>query len=266
MVAILTATLLGSVQPRPVSLALSGLVAGDVWSLSGTAAGASWAVPGGSGVASGSQVVLVDNRAPLNVALTYRALVNGAAVAAAPVTVVYPARYVLQSLDGRTVVPFVWQRDGLARGYVVRGATLAVPGRARPPRFYAPGGDGGGSLTLRTDRAGTAGMQTLLRSGGPVVLRTDGAIRDLPAVDLLALDAASTVTWDAVVTGVDGPQMSTDRMWSLTYTLIDDPEPSRVLSAFTWDDIDALAMTWSAMDALALTWDQAEAFDWSTLA
>lgn len=263
----LTATLVPSGDPNPVQVVLAGVPSGTAYTVTGTALESSWPVPGGQGVSTGAQVILVDNRSALNAPVTYTATVGGVTYAAAPVTVAFPDRYVLQSLDGQTAAQFVWRANGLPREYEFGSHASAVPGRRRPPVRFAPGGDGGGSLSLRADRANTARLEDLLLSGRPLVLRTDGAIRDLPAVDLILPRSAGTVTWDAVTR--DG--VPDGRVWSISYLLVDDPEPSTVLSAWTWDDFDAAmaSRTWTGatLRQNLLTNPSAEvnAAGWSTL-
>lgn len=261
-------SLVAAGTPEPVQLVIDGIPSGASYTVFGVVGASSWSVPGGVGVGTGGQVVLIDNRAALNAPVTYRVITGGQATDSAPVTVPYSGgRWVLQSLDGDTVVDFVWQANGLPQERVVRAATYDVPGRARPPMRTAPGGDGGGALRVRTTRAGSAGMSSLLRTGRPVVLRTDGAARDWAAVELLLVTDASSALWDAYdpQTG----EMSTDRVWSLSYLLVDDPQPSAVLSAYTWDDFDDAmsTRTWTAFDALfaGSTWDDFDTYPWTQL-
>lgn len=252
-------------SPQPVQIVLTGVPAGTAYSLTGTTGdGSSWPVPGGVGVSTGEQVVLVDNRSALNTQVTYQAVVAGVTYVSAPVTVSHSRRFVLQSLDGQIVVDFVWDDNGMPRDLVSNAVAFDVPGRRRPPIRYAPGGDGGGSLRIRTDRQDTERMKELLRKGRPLVLRTDGAIRDLDAVDLIQIvGKPSNVLWAG-----DGG-VSTQRVWSLEYVLVDDPEPSAVLSAWTWDDFDAAmaSRTWAQHDALfaSSTWDQWDTYPWGQL-
>jgi len=264
MAVTITASLVDAGDPRPVQIILTGVPAGSHYTVTGTAGDSSWPVPGGVGVSEGEQIVLVDNRSALNVAVVYTALVDGVTYETYPVYVVAQGKYVLQSLDGRRSVQFVLQANGLPRDVVVRSQTFDVPGRPRPPGRYAEGGDGGGALALRTSREDSAEMHALVRAGRPVVLRTDGTVRDFPAVTLLVLMEASSQMWDAVdaLTG----EMSTERVWDLGYVIVNDPEPGRVLAAFTWDDFDEAmtGLTWDDFDAMfaGSTWDDFDTTDW----
>jgi hypothetical protein len=258
------ATLVASGDPNPVQLVITGIPNGVDYEVVGTAAdGSAWPVPGGVGTSDGGQVVLVDNRGALNTPTTYVATWSGVAHTSLPITVPYTKGYVLQSLDGRTVVPFVWRDNGIPREYVIRATTFDVPGRRRPPVRYASGGDGGGTLEIRTTPTGTAALVDALHAGRPLVLRTDGAMRDLPAVDLLLITRAANRSWGAITAPNAAP--SPDRVWDLQYTLVNDPEPSVALSAWTWDDFDDATLTWDEFDALALTWDQFDTYPWGQL-
>lgn len=255
----LRAVLVAAGDPAPVQIAFRPQ-AGEDYTVFGSALGSTWPVPGGVGVGTGDQVVLVDNRGALNVPIVYRVVIAGVPYEAASVTVLLPGvRGVLQSLDGRVSVRFKWIPNGLPLEPEVNAHVSNVPGRPRPPVRYATGGDGGGALVIRTNRDGTAALRQILRAGAPVLLRTDGAMLDLPAVEIIHIRSApSLASWDVL-------GMPADRTHSLTYLLVDDPEPSARLAAYVWDDIDALAITWDQTDALALTWDQAETYDWGQL-
>lgn len=265
MVVSITAALVAAGVPEPVQIVVSGVPAGAGYVVTGrTASGDRWGVPGGVGVSTGSQVVLVDNRGALNTPITYGVVSGGVTLEAPPVTVTFAGRAVIQSLDGQTVVEFVWLDDGLPREPEVRSRTFAVPGRRRPVVVVETGGDGGGELTIRTTQDQTDALAELVAAGRPVVLRTDGAARDLPAVDLIHLTKTPNILWRG-----DGG-LSTQRVWSLGYVLADDPEPGTAVSAYTWIDFDEVmaARTWNEFDAIfaASTWDGFDTYDWGQLA
>lgn len=279
----ITASLVSGDSPQLVQVVVTGVQAGYLYEVTGvTRDGSAWPVPGGQGVSTGSQVVLVDNRSALNTPVTYTLTVtlvgsgagwggggpdvNGRWFYTAPeITVPFDGQYVLQSLDGHTAVEFVWRDDDLTNEPTVYSRSFDVPGRSRPPVRIAPGGDGGGSLSIRTNRVNSDRLRSLLRSGAPVVIRTDGQVRDFPAVDIVLITGAPNELWRAVTSS----GMSTDRVWSLSYLLVDDPEPGTPLSAFIWDDFDAAmsSRTWDQFDALfaASTWDEFDTYDWEQL-
>lgn len=262
------ATLVASGDPRPVQIVVNGVSTGQSVTVVAVAGGAESSVPGGVIVsAPGGQIVLVDNRAPLNTPVYYSVLIDGQTYVSNEVTISYPGQQVMQSLDGRTVVDFVWMENGLPQEPLVRAAAFNVPGRRRPPVRFAAGGAGGGSVVIRTTREHSNGVRALLESGRPVVVRTDGRVRDFPAAELVLPTGGSSVLWDALAPS--GDEMSSDRVWSIPYLLVDDPEPGVALSAFTWDDFD-LAMTgrtWDDFDGIfaASTWDEFDTYDWSQL-
>ena len=234
-VPVVTATLLSGGDPRPVQVVVSGLTAGQSVSVVAvTTAGAESSVPGGVLVSDGSQLVLTDNRTPLNTPVRYRATVDGVPYLSDEVTVIGP-RYLIQSLDGQKVAEFVWRDNGLPGEPDLYSVVFPVPGRARPPARLVPGGAGGGELDIRTDRANGARLLELLLSGRPLVVRTDGQIRDFPAVEIILPLRGPNGLWGAMTP--DGP--STDRVWKIGYVLVDDPEPSQILAGSTGADFDA---------------------------
>lgn len=264
MAVAIAASLVASQSPAPVQIVLNGVPAGQAYAVTGSALGTSWTVPGGSGVSLGSQVVLVDNRSAINAPIVYSVTTGGATVSASPLTVALPgARVVLQSLDGRESVRCVWVPNGLPMEPVPHVHTSDVPGRTRPPARIAPGGDGDLRVVIRTSREDSDALRRILRAGRPVVIRTDGSLLDLPAVELAVVTAApSAASWDVV-------GMPADRTWSLSLLLVDDPEPSRVLGVFTWADFDAAmaGRTWADFDAIfaGRTWDAFDTQDWGAL-
>lgn len=263
----IAASLVSSDVPQAVQVVVTGVPTGVEFTVEGTTGdGSSWPVPGGTQTSAGVQVVLTDNRSALNTPVTYRLTAAGVTYTAAPITVTYSGgQAVIQSLSGQTTVHFVWRENGLPVEPAVYSRAFEVPGRARPPVRIAPGGDGEGSLSIRTDRANSGRLRDLMRAGSPVVVRTDGAVRDFPAVEIMLLTSGANELWPVVTSG----GMSTDRVWLLGYLLVDDPEPGTPLSAFTWDDFDAAmaARTWDDFDALfaASTWDDFDTCDWDQI-
>jgi len=259
----ITTSLVPAGPPPPVQLVIDGIPSGGAYTVTGVVGASSWPVPGGVGVSGGGQVVLVDNRTALNLPVTYRVVTDGQAYDAAPITVPHEGARMLQSLDGTVQVPFDWLPNRLPLAPSLSAGVYDVPGRVRPVVRTVVGGDGGGELRIRTTPSQTAALQRLLRKGAPAVLRTDGRSLDLPVVSLLLVTGAtSQLAYDTL-------GMSADRVWSLSYLLVDDPQPSAVLSAFTWDDFDdAMATrTWADFDALfaGSTWDSFDTYPWTQL-
>lgn len=256
-----TAALVGSGVPRDVQVVVAGLTAGQRYVVEGVAVGVSWVVRGGRGVSTGVTLILGDTQTPLNIPVTYRVTVNDVVLwTSEPVTVAAPEKYALQSLDGnRTVIPRLMS-NGLPRSLDVRTASFAIPGRARPVVRMDTTGDGGGQWLVDTTGSETGDLYELLAAGGPIVIRTDGAVRDMAPVDVVLITDVSSVLTDARIQDGD------TRRWTLTYLLIDDPDPDAILSLSTWDDFDAVyaGQSWAAFDTQwsGSTWDDFDRFDW----
>ena len=256
-----TAALVGSGVPRDLQVVVGGLAAGQRYLVEGLAAGTSWTVRGGRGVSTGATLILGDTQTPLNVPVTYRVTVNDVMLwASAPVTVAAPEKYALQSLDGnKTAIPRLMS-NRLPRSLDVRAASFAIPGRSRPVVRMDTTGDGGGQLLLDTTGTETGDLYDLLAAGRPIVIRTDGDVRDMAPVDVVLITDASSALTDARI------QDGNTRRWTLTYLLIDDPDPDAILSLSTWDDFDAVyaGQPWTAFDTQwsGSTWDDFDRFDW----
>lgn len=254
-------SLVGSFTPQSVQLVITGVTAGQSLHVTGDAAGHAWTVRGGAGAVGSAQVILVDAATPLNVPITYTVTVEGQPFTAAPITVPFGSEYVLQSLDGRTVVPFEWHGADDSRDIHLRSVLFDVPGRSHPLARWDTAGGETVALPIRTTPAATAALLAQLRTAGPVMLlRTDGSIYDIPAVQYLIITRAPRALF-----GFDGL-----RLWTLTYEVIDDPEPDAILATSTWDDFDVAyaASTWDDFDAewAGSTWDDFDRTDWTQYA
>ncbi|MGW8565650.1 hypothetical protein [Isoptericola sp. NPDC055881] len=269
----ITAALLTSADPRPVQILVSDLEAGIEYEVHRVGAGEEVLVQGGAAISDGAQIRLIDTRTPVNVGVQYRiTLSTGEDFTSSLVTVPWaPAgaedRYLLQSMDSSIVVPIeAWVDNGLPSSPSLHSSTFEIHGRSRPVMVLAAGGVGTMQASLRLSREASAALREVLALGGAVVLRTNGDARDLPASDLAVITAASSVLWG----GDSG--VSTSRVWDLTLTWVDDPEPSVVPTIYSWDDLDALmttlGYTFDDFDAQidGLTWDGVDAFDWGGLA
>ena len=257
-----TAATTGALVPPRVQVVVSGLVTGDSYRVSGRWSGGSWAVRGGAGQASTSQVVLTDVAAPVNTPITYRVESDSDTADSASLTVPwsddYENAYLLQSLDGEVTVAFQGIDTGDEREYGMRSTTFAIPGRRSPVVVYDVPGSESGSWEIITDGSQTERMRDLVGKGGPVLLRTDGSVRDMPASQY------------AVMTGVASRWLggSSSRVWSLAYQVIDDPQPDTILPTSTWDDFAAVytGTTWDdfATHWTGSTWNEFERVDWTT--
>jgi len=253
--------LVGTGEPHDVQVVVPGLAVGQAYTVEGTALGTSWLVRGGRGTADGSQLVLSDSRTPINVPVVYRVTVGGVVVRQSePITVPFPEKYVLQSLDGQISADVELMASGLPREPEPRASSYSVPGRRRPVVRYDVPGDGGGSLLVDTTGEQTPALAALLATGSPVVVRTDGAVRDFPAVEVLLITKYPSRLTDALI------QAGDTRRWTLEYLLVDDPDPDAVLPSSTWADFDAVnaGLTWDSFDLqwVGADWDAFDRFDW----
>lgn len=257
-----TASLVDTGSPAPaVELVVDGIPSGAAYAIEGAVSGRSWPVPGGVGVGTGSSLVLLDNRAALNMPVQYRVLSGGAVYESGSVLVPMAADVLVQSLDGSVVaVPVVLTYPTtLPEEPAPQFSVFQVPGRARPPVHHAPGGEGGSAIEVVTATAGSVALRSLMRAGAPVVIRFGAQVWDAAPVQIAVLTAAPS----AAVGFEDW------RRWSLSYLLVDDPQPSAVLSAWTWDDFDEAmtSRTWGEFDALfaGSTWDDLDTYPWGQL-
>jgi hypothetical protein len=256
----IAATLATLDPPTDVQVVVNGMTNGLTFQVTGAAGGSTWTVPGGIGVSDGTQLVLYDNRSAINVAITYSVLTGGATYSATPVTVPYSRNYILQGIDGLIQVPFTWQRNGLPRRTVPNVVAYNVAGRSRPPTRFAPGGDGGSTLSVRVSELLEPALEELVKAGAPVVLRSNGSIRDWPAVELFTITDAPSGLW------IDNPSVSPERVYDLQVVFSDDPEPAVAATAFTWLDFDTVysSFTWSTWDTewSPSTWNSFDSYDW----
>lgn len=259
----IAASLVGTNTPKAVQIVVTGLTDGDDYEVTGSWSGGSWDVRAGTGTVDGTQVVLVDIASPINVPITYTAVTDSGTVEADAVTVAYDGdddQYLLQSLDGGTTVAFRWLDNAAPRAKVLRGNVFRIPGRATPVIVYDVPGGTQGELVARTTATHSQNMLDLLALGGMALLRTNGSVRDLPAVEFLFITRA-----ESALSGVGN-----DRAWTLSYEVVDDPEPDTAVAASDWDDFDTVYvdLTWDDFDDewTDQTWDDFDVEDWASRA
>lgn len=225
----ISASLIGTAVPKLVQVVVTGLTVGDEYVVTGHWSGGLWPVRAGTGVAAASQVVLSDNQTPVNVPITYKVSVNGGLpTESAPVTVNYAGQYVLQSLDGTRSAAFLGASNGMPRESALRTSTFRVPGRSTPAVRYDIAAGESGAWEIHTLPEETEPLRLLIHEGAPLLLRTDGAVRDMAAVEFVVVTSATRR-----LVGV-----SSERIWSVGFTVIDDPQPNAVVITSTWDDFD----------------------------
>lgn len=252
----ITATLIGGGLPQDVQIVVDTVPLGAEWKVTGTAGDWEWTVPGGEGTGDGGQLVLLDNRAPGNVPVTYQVTAGSTVHSAAPITLPMPD-LILQSSDGAVIVPVTLTPAGGNTTRASRQATFTVAGRRRPVVRHDVSGDIEGELTVEIDMAFSAAFEDLIATGEPILWRSGRDLKDLPPVAVFAYGNLASVAHPYVDM----------REWYIPYTLVDDPILDVRLGSASWDEIDdAMAdLTWNGIDArfAGLTWDEIDRFDWS---
>lgn len=267
MPAAISASLVGTSTPKAVQVVVTGLTNGQAYVIRGKFGTVKWAVRAGSGTSDGTQVIRSDLFAPINTPVSYEVEVvevDGAVAAtSSPITVPYTgpdsdgSKYVLTSLDGKSAAGFTWQDNGDPREVAVRASRFEIPGRARPVVMYDVAAGEDGALVVNTEDANTAAMLALVRAGAPLLLRTDGTVRDLAPVEIVHIISAGRI-----LTGARN-----QRRWTLGFTVIDDPEPLTVVPTSTWADFDRAytGSTWNTFNTewAGSTWNVFDLEDWS---
>lgn len=253
--------LVGSVLPRLVQITVPAVPAGVAYLIEGVVDGYTWVVRGGAGVGDGDTILLADNRSPLNLPFHYRVTMGATVWLSEEVTVPHPEKYVVQSLDGRSSVVATWMDNGLPRELDLRSLAFPVANRARPVIRTELAGAGSGALEFDTRDGDTADLLALLSTGRPLVIRTDGDVRDFPPVEILQPMKVSSILTGSLI------QSGDVRRWNIGYTLVDDPEPNTPAVRSTWNDFDDVhaGLTWNDFDAqwAGLTWDDFDRYDWA---
>lgn len=260
----ISGTLVGSASPQAVQVAVTGATIGDSYTITGAdGVGDVWTVRGGdSTVAVGTSIVIADVATPINTPITYTVThdADAATALSSPVTVPYSASYVLTTMDGSLAAAFLWMNNQDPLETPMRNALFYIPGRSAPVvRYDVPGADTG-TLQVLTEGAQTPALKAVLTSqGGLCLLRGDGSLADFPAVQFLAITNNQRILAGS----------GTERIWTLAYATIADPEPDAIVAAVDWDDFDLpwSTDTWTSFNSswAAGTWDGFDRFDWTTL-
>lgn len=255
----ITVSLVGSTTPQPVQIVVSATPVGEPWTVYGSTGDAEWTVPGGEGIGDGDQLTLSDNRAPLNVPVTYR-FVAAATQTASPVTVVQATGdAVLQSLTGSAIAVVNLQDGSQEYSQEPQLALYTIPGRRRPVARHGVLGDPAGRLIARAPLTDTPLVDEVLASGAPVLCRMTGPTLDLPSVAILGITSVSS----------RGELVAGFREWNLSYVTLDDPYMDQRLGAFDWDYVDGVwaGDDWDDFDTFMTgrTWDEFDTLDWSTV-
>lgn len=282
------ASLVSGQAPQLVQVVVDGVPEGEAWELTGHVgelapgllpgagvvpgagtivtdsvfedAGYSWVVPGGSGVGDGGQVVLVDNRSPGNVPVTYRLTTASGEEDSGSVRVPFRNDIVLQTLDGQATVDLELMAGSLDMSWEPSVSSFRVPGRARPVVRYDVLSDVRSAFVVKVPFDATPELRRVLTSGAPIVYRFGDTSFDLDPVGV------------AVVRSVESEAFPTAdmRLWTLGYELVDDPFADVRLGAFSWDsgfDVAFEGRPWSHFNQAfsGLSWDAFDKSDWSVV-
>ncbi len=261
-----TVSLVGTTSPRQVQIDVGGTSPGDIVSIVGSLGTFSWSVRGAADiVATGSQVLRRDNLAPVNVAFTYIVTVNAVQYESSEITVTYGANYVLTGLDGLDSVDFTWLDNDAPVDIDFNQHFTRVPGRDTDVMRYAEGGVESGEYLVQTVKSDTLVLRTILRKGAPVVLRTNGSIRDIPPVSIVGITSAHR---ELRRKGGN----SSDRNWLLGWRDASDPRATVPVTAWTFADMNAVitaeggtfADLNSYITAMGGTFADINAWDWES--
>lgn len=255
------ATLVGTIEPSLVQVAVSGLTVGVTFTVTGeTVDGWTWTVQGGNGqTASATTAVLGDIAAPAGLALTYTVAQGGSTATSGTVTVTMSGDFdvALVTLDGSAAAIAYYDDNADPRSRPRRQASFQVAGRRDEVVRWDVSSRRTGELALETAGAQTVALEDMLASGAPLVVKTNGRVRDVDPVRFVQVISDA----DRLI-GVGDL-----RAWSLAVREIGNPTPSSPLPSSTWDDFDDAyaALTWSDFDSefASLTWDDFDVTDWA---
>lgn len=259
----------GSLPSVRIVLSASDTPTGTPWTLTASYVEAGRTITyrprGGAGMGAAAQVVIIDAAAPIRTPVTYKVSTG----ATANIIRTSPADDVMSDVRGSTHTEFRrTAAGGDPRTPEMRVFVSPVPGSSLPPVRVSPvAGVGVGVLEAVTTPTHTWAMRDLLgihpTSGvtakqQPLYLlhACSMADCDVPRVQLVAVTSAPN---DRRAAG------HPERVWSISYRPIADPEPNQTLALNIWDDLDEAARTWDQLDAMALTWDTFDTTDWDAL-
>ena len=211
---------------------------------------------GAVGMGAAEQVVIIDAAAPIRTLVTYK-VTSGAT---ASITRPSPASDVITDIRGSTHAGISRTADGGdVRTPDQRAYFSDVPGAAFSPVRLAPvAGVGSASLEAVTDVVGTWALRDLLATPRPLYLLHSCRMEDcdVPLSQLAVITAAASDRREAGYP---------ERVWSISYRPVSDPQPSQAITLSVWDDLDAAALIWNQLDAMGLTWDPFDLTDWDAL-
>lgn len=228
-----------------------------------TDTGFTWFPRGAVWDSDGSQRVIGDPLAPINVAIRYRLTTSrGVKIESEPVVRAWRGLSLMTNTSGALPVDLLWQGTD-QREIKMRVTEHEVPGRSTPVVVYAPTmGEGTVSLTARTNLRDTSAMRLLMGTPTPVALFHNPAhcvqcragVCDVDLVTVMAVTSASMER---------APRLDVaERTWTIKGTLVGIPQPNTPLALSTWSDFDARALTWAALDGRRWTWEKFDRTIW----
>lgn len=259
MAVVITATVLSTGTPPPIQVVVTGMTDGDEYEIVGAYGAHTWPVPGGRGVSDGNQLVLTDNRAPLNGDIDYIVTIAGVATQTADtVRLDLAATTLLQNLAGDqvAVVEVTDPHDARTRPNR-RTAVFGVHAREDPVGRIGVPMSRAMTLGVEADGQDSITLQGILDVTSVLVRRNTVDLRDIPPVELIL------VTDDPfrLVGGV-----GVLRRFDLDVQIIADPEPHTALAAYDWEDFDAYfagaVLEWDDFDAAFADWDEFDRTEW----
>ncbi|WP_062516492.1 hypothetical protein [Demequina gelatinilytica] len=257
MAVAISASILSGDAPAPVQVVLTGMTAGDAYTVHGTYGGFSWPVPGGVGTSDGNQLVLIDNRAPFNGDIVYTVTIDGDVTSSSAIMLDVDAYSMLQTLDGaqRAVVEIADPED--AREYDHDVTLVKVAGRRDPVARVDVTSTASMKWSLEAEGEESAALKAVLEDNSVLVRRNTVDLRDIPPVEIVVV----TKHRDQLIGAV-----GTLRLFELDVQAIGDPEPGTPLAVFDWDDFDAAwsAASWDDFDAAwsGADWDDFDRYDY----
>jgi hypothetical protein len=255
----ITATVLSTGTPPPIQVVVTDMEDGDEYTIVGAYGNHTWPVPGGRGTSNGDQLVLTDNRAPLNGDIDYIVTIAGVPTqTASTVRLDLNATTLLQNLTGDQIatVEITDPRDPRTRSDR-RVSVFSVHRRSDPVGRVGIPMTKGMTLGVEADGQHSATLAGILDTTSVIVRRNTVNLRDIPPVEILLITDDSDRLIGAV--GVL-------RRYDLNAQIIADPEPHTALAAYDWDDFDAYwsdnTLDWDDFDAAFASWDEFDRTEW----
>lgn len=208
------------VDPLPKVRILVDLPTGRSWKVVGRCGDSEWLA--GEGRSRGAEQAFADPWAPLGRPATYELTSEGTTNASGPVLRSYRGQHAITDLAGRTVVDFLWEKDGRDPWDLEpRGEFLDIPGAALPVTLGAPtAGAGTGSVPARTVGVHTRALRRLVQANRRLLILHNHRVCHLPDCDV---PDVQTVKLTAAPSELTGRADRAERRWALAYRHVGRP-------------------------------------------